>query len=80
MGHGMGQVDEERLVFVFLHKIYCLLRTASGYRALIDGQLNDLLVLDVRLGDTRWLRLAGVHANWEHRKTTHLLDKYDDFQ
>ena len=44
----MRQVDEEGLAFVFLYKIYRLLCAAPGYRALVNWQLDDLLILEER--------------------------------
>lgn len=66
----MGQVDEERLVFVFLHKIDRFLCAAPGYGALVNGQLNDLLILEERRLPFREGRFGVVPENVHSLPTT----------
>ena len=46
MGHGMGYVYEEWLVFVGLDEVDRLLGTAPGDGALINRNLDDLFILE----------------------------------
>ena len=66
VGHGMGQIDKEGLFPVGLDEIDGLLGAASGDRALVDRQLDDLFILEegrLPLGEGR-LRVVpeDVHA------------------
>ena len=57
MGHGVGQIDKERILFVGLHKVYGLLGASARDGALVDRQLDNLFILEKRslpLGQRRF--------------------------
>ncbi len=48
VGHGVGEVEEEGLVFVGLDEVDSLLRAAAGDGPLIDGEFDDFSILHER--------------------------------